>query len=81
MIVEVSGPVDPGPLASLLGCAVVLDGLRRLRCATTSSPERLATISNHLASVGVGIVSLRTRASLEERYFDLVADQPTGERP
>ena len=81
MIVEVSGPVDPGPLASLLGCAVVLDGPLRLRCATASSPERLATISGHLSSVGVGLVSLRTRASLEERYLELVADQPPGGRP
>ncbi len=81
MIVEVSGPVDPGPLASLLECVVVLDGPLRLRCMTASSPERLATISDHLSRNGAEIVSLRTRASLEERYLELVADSLPGEGP
>ncbi len=81
MILEVTRTVDPGPLSSLLGCAVVLDGTLRLRCATTSSPERLAVVSGHLAGLGVEIVSLRTRASLEERYLELVADESVRARP
>ncbi len=75
MIVETSGSVDPAALSTLLGCAVVLDGPLRLRCATASTPERIATIAGHLANVGLSIVSLRTRASLEERYMELLADE------
>jgi hypothetical protein len=40
-----------------------------------SNPERIAIITNYLASVGLSMVSLRTRASLEERYLDLIADE------
>jgi ABC-2 type transport system ATP-binding protein len=78
MIIEVSGPVDPAGLATVLGCAVVLDGVLRLRCATASSPERIAAASGYLSSAGVGLISLRTRASLEERYLQLIAEQRNG---
>lgn len=78
MIVEVSGPVDPRVLSRALDCPVVLDGPLRLRCATTSSPERLSVVSSTLSSVGVSMVSLRTRASLEERYLELIAQLRSG---
>lgn len=80
MIVEVATSVVPSNLAKLLGCDVVLDGPLRLRCATTSSPERITIISNYLSSIGVALVALRTRASLEERYLELIAEQRAGER-
>ena len=73
MIVEVSAPVEPSALASALGCEVVLDGPLRLRCAVASSPERLAIVASVLAGVGAAMVALRTRASLEERYIELLA--------
>lgn len=73
MIVDVSGPVEPLPLAALLGCDVVLDGPQRLRCATASSPQNIAIVTNYLTSVGLSMTSLRTRASLEERYLELIA--------
>jgi ABC-2 type transport system ATP-binding protein len=78
MIVEVSIPVDPAGLATLMGCAVVLDGALRLRCATASTPERIAVVSGYLSHLGASMVSLRTRASLEERYLELIADQRHG---
>ncbi len=74
MILEVSIPVDPDGLSGALGCMVTLDGPLRLRCATESSPERIATVSAYLTSVGASLSSLRTRASLEERYLELIAD-------
>ena len=80
MIVALSGPVDPAALSTLLECEVVLDGPRGLRCATASSPERIATMTNYLTSVGVSMVSLRTRASLEERYLELIADERSATR-
>lgn len=72
MIVQSSGPVDPAVLASRLDCVVTLDNPLQLRCAVASSPERIAIVTNYLASVGLSMVSLRTRASLEERYLELI---------
>jgi len=74
IIVEVAGPVDPVALGALLGAAVTLDGPRRLRCAVAATPERVGLVTSHLATLGVAMVALRTRASLEERYLDLVAE-------
>ena len=81
MIVEASGPVDPAPLATLLGCRVASDGARGLRCAVASTPARLALVTDHLNGLGLSLVSLRTRASLEERYLDLIGDERNAARP
>jgi hypothetical protein len=76
MIVQALGTVDPAMrLASRLHCVVTLDNPRQLRCAVASSPERIADVTNYLASVGLSMVSLRTRASLEERYLELIGDE------
>jgi ABC-2 type transport system ATP-binding protein len=81
MIVEVSSIVDPDVLASVLGCVVVADGARRLRCETESSPEKIAALNRYLSSVGATLVSLRTRASLEERYLELLDVERTEAQP
>jgi ABC-2 type transport system ATP-binding protein len=81
LIIDVAAPVSPDGLAQLLECDVVLDGPLRLRCATASSPERIAIVSNYLSSVGAILVALRTRASLEERYLELIAEQRAGVQP
>jgi ABC-2 type transport system ATP-binding protein len=81
MILEVSTTIDPAALASVLGCVVVADGPRRFRCETESSPDRIATINGHLSSVGATLVSLRTRASLEERYLELLDAERTEAQP
>jgi len=75
VILDTSGPVDPVRLAIHLNCPVTLDGPLRLRCATTSSSDLLTVLSEYLATIGVTIVSFRTRASLEERYLQLIADE------
>jgi ABC-2 type transport system ATP-binding protein len=80
MIVQSSGPVDPNDLAERLHCDVVLDNPLQLRCAVASTPERIAIVTNFLASVGLSMVSLRTRASLEERYLELIADERSDAR-
>ena len=78
MIIEVSRAVSPDELATRLRCIVVLDGPLRLRCATESTPERIAVVTEYLTSVGASMVSLRTRASLEERYLELISDERRG---
>jgi ABC-2 type transport system ATP-binding protein len=80
MIVQSSGPIDPRALAERLHCEVVLDNPLQLRCAVASTPERIAIVTNFLASVGLSMVSLRTRASLEERYLELIADERSEAR-
>ena len=74
VIVETSRPVDPAGLASRLQCTVVPEG-RWLRCATEPSSKNLVIVSTYLAEAGASLVTVRTRASLEERYLELVADE------
>lgn len=81
MIVELSGPVDAGHLATALTCVVTSDGPTRLRCETESTPERITTLNEYLTSVGVTLLSLRTRASLEERYLELIEQERHEVRP
>jgi ABC-2 type transport system ATP-binding protein len=75
MILELSGPIDAGRLAMQLGCIVTGDTENRIRCETASTPERIAVVNDYLTSVGVTLKSLRTRASLEERYMELIGQE------
>ncbi|HUY43559.1 MAG TPA: ABC transporter ATP-binding protein [Acidimicrobiales bacterium] len=75
MIVEVSGVVDASEVAALLECRVTTDDARTLRCQLASTPERLNTLTSFLSQRQLSIVSLRTRASLEERYLELISDE------
>jgi len=75
MIVQSSGSLDPAPLAALLNCVITLDTPLQFRCAVASTPERIAIVTNYLASINLSMVSLRTHASLEERYLELIADE------
>lgn len=72
LVVEATVPLDPAALAAALGAPVVADGPRRLRCAIEGTPERLALVTAHVTAHGGSVVTLRTRATLEERYFELV---------
>jgi ABC-2 type transport system ATP-binding protein len=81
MIIELSGVVDAARLAIVLECQISLDAPTRLRCAIESTPQRLATLNDFLTSVGVTLLSLRTRASLEERYLELIAEERREVRP
>jgi ABC-2 type transport system ATP-binding protein len=74
LIVETSRSVDPAELGRRLGCVVTALEPTRLHCATDSSPERVAILTAYLSENGAALVSLRTRATLEERYLDLIAE-------
>jgi hypothetical protein len=39
----------------------------------------VALVSTYLSELGASLISLRTRASLEERYLDLIAESSRGE--
>jgi hypothetical protein len=51
-----------------------------VRCAIGSTPERIGVVTGYLTSHGVAMTSLRTRASLEERYLELIADERNGSK-
>ena len=51
MILDLSAMIDTDALASVLGCVVVADGARRVRCETASSPERIAQLNDYLAGL------------------------------
>ncbi len=74
LIVELDRPIDPTALADELDCAVTVDGAR-LRCAIASRPEIVAIVSAHVTRAGANLLSLRTRATLEERYLQIIADE------
>ena len=79
MIVEATGALDARVVARRLDCPVVADGSRVVRCATAPSPAAIAAVTALLAELGLGLASLRTRASLEERYLELIAEQRVGD--
>jgi ABC-2 type transport system ATP-binding protein len=81
LIIELSGPVDVAQLSSRLQCVITSDAPHRLRCATASTPERIVILNDFLASSGVTLLSLRTRASLEERYLELIEQERREVRP
>jgi ABC-2 type transport system ATP-binding protein len=81
MIIELSGPVNATQLAATLGCAITSDTPTQLRCAIESTPERISTLNDFLANAGVTMLSLRTRASLEERYLELIERERHEVRP
>ena len=72
LIVETSHPVDPAELGRRLGCVVSAPEPTRLHCSIASTPERVALVTAYLSEHGATLTSLRTRASLEERYLDLI---------
>jgi ABC-2 type transport system ATP-binding protein len=74
LIVETSRSVDPAELGRRLGCVVTALEPTRLHCTTDSSPERVAIVTAYLSENGAALISLRTRATLEERYLELIAE-------
>jgi ABC-2 type transport system ATP-binding protein len=75
VIVETSVPVAPALLATALGVRVERHGELALTCHCENSPVMQATLATALATVGATLTSLRSRASLEERYFALLAEE------
>ena len=73
LIIETSSPVDPAELGRRLGCAVKAVEPTRLHCAIDSNPDRVAVVSTFVSESGASLTSLRTRATLEERYLELIA--------
>jgi ABC-2 type transport system ATP-binding protein len=81
LVIESSLALDPRELARRLGGPVEEEAPQRYRCAVANTPERLAALTGYLEELGGRLTSLRSRASLEERYLELVARERTESRP
>jgi ABC-2 type transport system ATP-binding protein len=76
---ETSSPIDASALAAALQCEVTADAPTRVRCVTAGTPAVLATITTFLSERAIDVVSLRTRATLEEWYLTLLANERSGQ--
>jgi len=72
-VIEVSGEVTVEGLARAFGCTVTNDGRGRYRM-TGASPSA-GEIDRVLRDLGAELLSLRNRATLEERYLDIVSEE------
>lgn len=76
LVVEVSGAVDLDALGARLGRPAQREG-DTVRLVGASEPTDVARATDELARQGATVRSLRTQASLEERYLELVrGNQP-----
>lgn len=71
--IEVSRDVDVANLAGALGRTVTSEGRQRYRISGAGLSA--SDIERALEGLGVELRSLRTRATLEERYFEIVSDE------
>ena len=72
LIIEASGPIDADALARRLSATVTTIDATSVSCAVANTPVTMAIITSFLAEQGVTLQGLRSRASLEERYLELV---------
>jgi ABC-2 type transport system ATP-binding protein len=74
---ETSIRVDVGDLATALGATITEESPGHY-VSSDATDGAVATLSSRLATLGVALVSLRTRATLEETYLALVSDEVEG---
>jgi ABC-2 type transport system ATP-binding protein len=79
IVIEVASPLPESEVAELLGCPVRSDGPRSLRILATPSSALQNTLLTYLESKGNSLVSLRTRASLEQRYLEIIEMERSGQ--
>ena len=72
LIIEASGPIDSDALTRRLSATVTTIDATSVSCAVANTPDTMAIITSYLAEQGVTLQGLRSRASLEERYLELV---------
>ncbi len=72
IVIEVSTPLDAAEVAVALNCQVRGDGPRSMRILATPTPALQTMLLNFLEARGNSLVSLRTRASLEQRYLEII---------
>ncbi len=79
IVIEVASPLVDAELSAHLGCQVRSDGPRSLRILSAPTTALQNTLLNYLESKGNSLVSLRTRASLEQRYLEIIDMERSGQ--
>ncbi len=72
IVAETTTPIDATEVAQVLNCEVRSDGPRVLRILSAPTPQLQSTLINFLESRGNSLASMRTRASLEQRYLEII---------
>jgi ABC-2 type transport system ATP-binding protein len=74
VIVDTTGPIDVDDLTRRLGAPVVATSPTSFTCHVANTSDHLAIITSALEAADRPLVSLRSRASLEERYLALLEE-------
>lgn len=72
-VVEAHGAIDTNFLSQALGRSVTPDGRQRVRIGGPALA--VSEVERVFATAGLTVTSVRTRATLEERYLDIVRDE------
>ena len=75
LILDLSQPIDHVALSARLGAAVTPIDATTLRCAIANTPETMAIVTSFVAEQGVTLQGFRSRASLEERYLEIIRQE------
>ena len=81
LTIEVSAAIDAAALAVRLDAPVEELGDNRYRCGAPNTPETVAKITSFLHEGGAEMLSLRSRASLEESYLGLIERHREKKQP
>lgn len=79
IVVETSSAIDVAEIAAALECSVRSDGPRVIRILATPTPALQTALLGFLESKGNSLVSMRTRASLEQRYLEIIDLERSGQ--
>jgi ABC-2 type transport system ATP-binding protein len=79
IVVETNSAMNAGEVATALQCTVRSDGPRMIRILATPTPTLQANLLAFLESKGNSLVSMRTRASLEQRYLEIIELERSGQ--
>ena len=72
LVLETSAPIDPVALGQHLNCAVRPDGPTTYVCDVTNAPATMSAVTDFMGAQGVTVIAMRSRATLEERYLDII---------
>ncbi len=79
IVVETSSPLDEAEVAAALQCSVRSDGPRVIRILAAPTPALQSSLLGYLETKGNSLVSMRTRASLEQRYLEIIDLERSGQ--
>lgn len=74
VIIETGTPVSASSIAEQLGVVVRQVSPTVVQCSMENTPSTMAALTGVIGAQGAVITAMRSRASLEERYLELIAE-------